>query len=79
MPDRLFVSEHVKGKRTAHVFKLLSEEGYVVFCFCCGQETETDLFDTQLAAEEWSIGWCEHTQELPNHEPASDSGGCGCQ
>ena len=79
MSDRLFISEQVNGTRTAHVFQRIAEQDYIVFCFCCGHEAETEPFPTEYDAAHWSMKWLNHELELEELQALSDSGGCGCQ
>lgn len=77
----LYISEYLSGNRTAQVLKNLTTNQYVVYCFCCGNEAQSEPFDTETAAEDWAEDWVEKQVELEAFaeiQPASDSAGCGC-
>lgn len=78
MGDRLFVSEYVEGTRTAQWFQRLTEQDYVVYCFCCGHEAESEPFDTEYDAAVWAARWCNHQEELEVLEAQVGPEGCGC-
>lgn len=78
MNDRLFLSEYVSKTRTAHVFKRLEQRDFVVFCFCCGHETETEPFDTEQLAEDWAEDWVEKTVELDTLNTDQEHTDCKC-
>ena len=78
MGDRLFLSEYVQGTRSAHVLERLTSKDYVIYCFCCGYELETDSFSTEQEARNWAQDWVEHTVELPELAEMAGPEGCGC-
>jgi hypothetical protein len=79
MSDRLFISEQINGTRTAHVFQRVKEQDYIVFCFCCGHEAESEPFPTEYDADHWAMRWLNHQEQVPELQSLNDSGGCGCQ
>lgn len=78
MSDRLFVSEQINGSRTAHTFKRLATEDFIVFCFCCGHEAESEPFPTEYDAAVWAARWCNHQEELEVLVAQVGPEGCGC-
>jgi len=78
MGDRLFLSEYTSKTRTAQVFQRLTEKDFVVFCFCCGQETETDPFESQSLAENWAKDWLLKQVELATMNTLSEHQDCNC-
>jgi hypothetical protein len=79
MGDRLFVSEYVEGTRTAQLLQRRTEQDYVVYCFCCGHEAESEPFGTLQLAEDWAEDWVQKTVELEALVDAVGPDGCGCQ
>ena len=78
MGDRLFLSEYVQGTRTAQLFQRTTGLDYVVYCFCCGHEAESEPFATQQLAEDWAEDWVHKTVELEALVEAVGPQGCGC-
>lgn len=79
MPEMLFESEYVQGKRTAHVLKNLTHKYWTVYCYCCGHEHETDAFETLFEAEQWAESWVRGEVEVPELlAQAQEQGGCSC-
>jgi len=78
MSDRLFLSEYTNKTRTAQVFQRSTEKDFVVFCFCCGQETETDAFESEALAENWAEDWVLKQVELSTMSTATEHQGCDC-
>lgn len=78
MPEMLYVSEYIEGKRTAQVLKNLTTKEYLVYCFCCGHEAHSDPFDSETAAENWAEDWVQKQVELPELVEASGPEGCHC-
>jgi hypothetical protein len=78
MAERLFLSEYVEGTRTAHLFQRIKEQDYVVYCFCCGHEAETEPFVTEQSAEDWAEDWVTKTVELEELVEMAGPEGCGC-
>ena len=78
MGDRLFLSEFVQGTRTAQVFQRRIELDYVVYCFCCGHEAESEPFETEQLADDWAEDWVQKTVELEALVELVGPEGCGC-
>jgi len=74
----LYLSEYVEGKRTAQVLQNLTTKKYLVYCFCCGHEAESDAFDIESDAEDWAEDWVQKQVELPALEELAGPEGCGC-
>lgn len=79
MGDRLFLSEYLEGTRTAQVFQRRQEKDFVVYCFCCGHEAESEPFATEDQAESWAEDWVQKEVELEALEVLAGPEGCGCQ
>lgn len=78
MPEMMYRSEYVEGARTAQVLQNMATKKYVVYCFCCGHEAESQPFDTESAAENWAEDWVQKAVELPALVEAAGHEGCGC-
>ena len=79
MGDRLFISEYMEGTRTAQLLQRTTKQDYVVYCFCCGHEAETEPFENKQLAEDWAEDWVQKTVELEALVEMVGPEGCGCQ
>ena len=77
MPEMMYRSEYLEGKRTAQVLFNMTTKKYVVYCFCCGNEAESEPFDTEPAAEDWAEDWVQRQVELPQLDTEEHKGCCG--
>ena len=57
MPEMLFESEYINGKRTAHVFKNHQAKGYAVVCYESTNKIQQWEFETEYEAEEHAEDW----------------------
>ena len=78
MPEMLYLSEYIKDRRTAHVLKNLTTNKFVVYCFCCGHEAESDPFETETEAEDFAEDWVQKKVELTALVEIAGEKGCGC-
>jgi hypothetical protein len=64
MPEMMYLHEYREGDRTAQVLKNMTTKKFIVYCFCCGNEAQSDLFDTEQDAESWAEDWVQKQVEL---------------
>ncbi len=77
MPEIEYLHEYREGTRTAQVLKNTTTDKFVVYCFCCGNEAQSDPFDTEQDAENWAEDWVQKQIELPTlHDQSHKCGGC---
>lgn len=77
MPEMMYRSEYIEGQRTAQVLMNMTTKKYVVYCFCCGNEAESEPFDTEQAAEDFAEDFVQKTIQLPQFENLEHKGCCG--
>ena len=77
MAEIQFVKEHQHMTRTAQVLRNTTTNTYTVYCFCCGEETETPSFESQLEAEAWAQDWVQKQASLTEFDLA-ESTECSC-
>jgi len=77
VPEMMFRSEYMEGNRTAQVLWNMTTKKYSVYCFCCGQEAESEPFDTEQAAEDFAEDFVQKTIELPQFQTEEHKGCCG--
>lgn len=73
----MYRSEYIEGKRTAQVLMNIATKKYSVYCFCCGNEAESEPFDTEIEAENWAEDWVQRQVELPQLDTEEHKKCCG--
>jgi len=76
MPEMQYLHEYREGNRTAQVLKNTTTNKFIVYCFCCGNEAESDPFDTEQQAEDWAEDFVQKQVELPQLK--NDTNDCCC-
>ena len=80
MPEMLYLSEYREGNRAAQVLKNTTTKQFVVYCFCCGNESESEPFELESDAEDWAENFVQKQIDLPHKEgeEQTEHRDCGC-
>lgn len=76
MPEMLYLKEIQTQKRSAQILQEIKTKQYRVYCFCCGQESQTEPFATQQEAEQWATDWISEKAPWPDSENSHSD--CAC-
>jgi hypothetical protein len=77
MSEIQFVKEHQHMTRTAQILWNTTTDAYTVYCFCCGEESQTPSFESQADADAWAMAWVNKQASLTEFE-LEESTECAC-